>query len=104
MATTDSSVSAANTDTAMSTSGRLNSLSSEDETSSSASLMKMRHGSKIPNVDKEGCLLWAKLKGYSYWPGIVTVDPVDGKTVKYTEQIDSLGNKRRRVHVHFLGK
>ena len=23
----------------------------------------------IDNVKSEGCLLWAKIKGYSYWPG-----------------------------------
>ena len=36
----------------------------------------------IEDLKTEGCLLWAKIKGYSYWPAIVTVDPIDGMTVK----------------------
>jgi len=52
----------------------------------------------IEDVKSEGCLLWAKIKGYSYWPGIVTVDPMDGMTVKIAEN-----TSRSRVHVHFLG-
>jgi hypothetical protein len=52
----------------------------------------------IEDVRSEGCLLWAKIKGYSYWPGIVTVDPMDGMTVKIAEN-----TSRSRVHVHFLG-
>jgi hypothetical protein len=52
----------------------------------------------LEDVKSEGCLLWAKIKGYSYWPGIVTVDPMDGMTVKIAEN-----TSRSRVHVHFLG-
>ena len=52
----------------------------------------------IEDLKTEGCLLWAKIKGYSYWPAIVTVDPIDGMTVKITEN-----SSRCRVHVHFLG-
>ena len=52
----------------------------------------------IDDLKSEGCLLWAKIKGYSYWPGIVTVDPMDGLTVKTTENAS-----RTKVHVHFLG-
>jgi hypothetical protein len=59
------------------------------------------------DIDKEGCLLWAKLKGYSYWPGIVTVDPMDGLTVKLADTVASpnvkRGGSRRRAHIHFLG-
>ena len=43
----------------------------------------------------EGLLVWAKLKGYSYWPSIVTVDPVEAKTCT--------AGKKRQVHVHFIG-
>ncbi len=47
----------------------------------------------------EGMLVWARIRGYSYWPGVVTVDPMDGLTVKYSE-----GSLRTcRVHVHFIG-
>ncbi len=45
----------------------------------------------------EGLLLWAKLKGYSYWPSVVTVDPMDPTT--YSEDLRGKG----RVHVHFIG-
>ena len=50
----------------------------------------------LDQVKKEGCLLWAKIRGYSYWPGIVTVDPMDGLTI-------SESSKTAKVHVHFLG-
>ena len=50
----------------------------------------------IEQVQKEGCLLWAKIQGYSYWPGIVTVDPMDGLVI-------SESSKTCKVHVHFLG-
>ncbi|CAB4058959.1 unnamed protein product [Lepeophtheirus salmonis] len=33
----------------------------------------------------EGCLLWAKIRGFSYWPGITTVDPYEGVTSKVIE-------------------
>ena len=32
---------------------------------------------------KEGYLVWGKIRGFSYWPGIITVDPMDGLTVKF---------------------
>lgn len=44
----------------------------------------------------EGHLLWARLSGYCYWPGVITVDPVDGLTVKREKATTKL-------HVHFLG-
>ncbi len=47
----------------------------------------------------EGMLLWAKLKGYSYWPSIVTVDPMGAKTVTDGDGV----RRRRKVHVHFIG-
>ena len=47
-------------------------------------------------VSKEGCLIWAKIRGFSYWPSIVTVDPMDGVTINESA-------KTCKVHVHFLG-
>lgn len=49
------------------------------------------------DLDQEGCLLWAKLRGYCYWPGVTTVDPMGGQVVKANEK------KKRKAHVHFLG-
>ena len=40
---------------------------------------------ELEGLEKEGCLLWAKIRGYSYWPGVVTVDPLDGLTIKVSE-------------------
>ena len=36
-------------------------------------------------LKKEGVLLWAKIRGYSYWPGIVTVDPMDAVSIQINE-------------------
>lgn len=61
---------------------------------------------EIKDLEKEGCILWAKVKGFSYWPGIVTVDPMDGITVKVNENAATSSGKkasRCKVHVHFLG-
>ena len=58
--------------------------------------VKMTSAISMEQVKKEGCLLWAKIRGYSYWPGIVTVDPMDGLIV-------SESSKNCKVHVHFLG-
>eukprot|EP00096_Caligus_rogercresseyi_P016118 TRINITY_DN8670_c0_g1_i1.p1 TRINITY_DN8670_c0_g1~~TRINITY_DN8670_c0_g1_i1.p1 ORF type:complete len:607 (+),score=138.11 TRINITY_DN8670_c0_g1_i1:180-2000(+) len=44
---------------------------------------------------REGILLWAKIRGFSYWPGVVTVDPFQGKTLKSTK-------KTQKLHIHFL--
>ena len=63
-------------------------------------------------LKKEGVLLWAKIRGYSYWPGIVTVDPMDAVSIQINEQAATGGttpNKRGaprsrfKIHVHFLG-
>ena len=59
-------------------------------------MSKMNVEVSVDQVKKEGCLLWAKIRGYSYWPGIVTVDPMDGLTI-------SESSKTPKVHVHFLG-
>ena len=58
----------------------------------------------IEDLKKEGCMLWGKIRGYSYWPCIVTVDPMDGVTLKMTDQAKVGKNTSRcKVHVHFLG-
>jgi len=59
-------------------------------------MSKMSDQVSVDQVKREGCLLWAKIRGYSYWPGIVTVDPMDGLTI-------SESSKTPKVHVHFLG-
>ena len=47
----------------------------------------------------EGALVWAKMRGYPYWPSVITRDPVDGQFVKLTETIYK---NTRRLHVLFL--
>jgi len=47
----------------------------------------------------EGALIWAKMRGYPYWPSVITRDPVDGEFVKVTETIYK---NSRRLHVLFL--
>ena len=47
----------------------------------------------------EGSLVWSKMRGYPYWPSIVTRDPADGKFVKVA---DTIYKKTRRLHVLFL--
>ena len=47
----------------------------------------------------EGALVWAKMRGYPYWPGIVSRDPKDGEFLKITE---TLTKTSRRYHVLFL--
>ena len=69
--------------------------------------------SAMEELKKEGVLLWAKIRGYSYWPGIVTVDPMDAVTIQMNDQGGTGGttpsNKRGaprsrfKIHVHFLG-
>ena len=51
------------------------------------------------NLYKEGYLVWGKIRGFSYWPGIITVDPMDGLTVKFMKQNSDIPYS----HVHFLG-
>merc|ERR1711997_401449 len=48
---------------------------------------------------KEGYLVWGKIRGFSYWPGIITVDPMDGLTVKFMKKNSDVPYS----HVHFLG-
>ena len=48
---------------------------------------------------KEGYLVWGKIRGFSYWPGIITVDPMDGLTVKFMKANSDIPYS----HVHFLG-
>merc|ERR1712110_920232 len=48
---------------------------------------------------KEGYLVWGKIRGFSYWPGIITVDPMDGLTVKFMKESSDIPYS----HVHFLG-
>ena len=52
---------------------------------------------------KEGFLVWGKVQGYSYWPGIVTVDPIDALTVKFRENTNLKCADEPLSHVHFLG-
>ena len=47
----------------------------------------------------EGSLVWSKMRGYPYWPSIVTRDPNDGKFVKVA---DTIYKHSRRLHVLFL--
>ena len=72
-----------------------------------AKIQEVMDQSQQINLDDlrvEGCMVWAKVRGFSYWPGIVTVDPMDGLTVKMAETSGSKrGRARSRVHVHFLG-
>lgn len=59
---------------------------------------------EVKDFEKEGCILWAKVKGFSYWPGIVTVDPMDGVTLKVSENAaKKAAASKAKVHVHFLG-
>ena len=61
-------------------------------------------------LKKEGVLLWAKIRGYSYWPGIVTVDPMDAVSIQFNEKTETTPTNKRgaprsrfKIHVHFLG-
>merc|ERR1719233_392669 len=47
----------------------------------------------------EGSLVWAKIRGYSYWPSIVARDPDGGEFVKVP---DSQLKSQRKLHVLFL--
>ena len=63
--------------------------------------------SKAVQADRftEGYLVWARVKGYSFWPAIVTVDPVECVTVKHSEPnlLSSKSVVTSRTHIHFLG-
>ena len=61
---------------------------------------------EVPRLDesdlkKEGCMVWAKVRGFSFWPGIVTVDPMDGLTLMASES--STKSYKFKAHIHFLG-
>jgi len=47
----------------------------------------------------EGSLVWAKIRGYPYWPSVVTRDPDDGEFVKVP---DSQYKTQRKYHLLFL--
>lgn len=47
----------------------------------------------------DGALVWAKMRGYPFWPSVVTRDSVDGEFVKVA---DTIYKKSRRIHVLFL--
>ena len=51
--------------------------------------------------NEEGYLLWGRVRGFSYWPAVVTVDPEDGMTIweaDHEENVDGV----HKYHVHFL--
>ena len=56
--------------------------------------------SKGLKINEEGFLLWGRVKGYSYWPGVITVDPEDGLT---EWSPGDNGAQFPKYHVHFLG-
>jgi hypothetical protein len=72
--------------------------SDEEEEEEAASLKESLKNGQGCQRHEEGYLLWGKVKGYSYWPGIITVDPEDGMTVTGGDE-----NKSKKYHVHFLG-
>lgn len=47
----------------------------------------------------EGVLVWAKMRGYPYWPSVVTRDPNDGEFVKAN---DGFYKIQKKIHVLFL--
>merc|ERR1719376_121495 len=47
----------------------------------------------------EGTLVWAKMRGYSFWPCVVSRDPEGGEFVKLP---DSLAKSQKKIHVLFL--
>lgn len=58
------------------------------------------HNSELLNIDlQEGSLVWAKIRGYSYWPSVVTRDPEEGEFVKVP---DAQFKSQRKLHVLFL--
>lgn len=56
--------------------------------------------SQAVKMNEEGFLLWGRVKGYSYWPGVITVDPEEGLT---EWKADDSGGQFPKYHVHFLG-
>ena len=56
--------------------------------------------SQAVKMNEEGFLLWGRVKGYSYWPGVITVDPEEGLT---EWKADDNGGQFPKYHVHFLG-
>ena len=56
--------------------------------------------SRAVKMNEEGFLLWGRVKGYSYWPGVITVDPEDGQT---EWKADDNSGQFPKYHVHFLG-
>ena len=52
-----------------------------------------------PIVYEEGSLVWARMRGYPYWPGIVSRDPIDGEFLKIA---DTIYKNFKRFHVLFL--
>jgi len=47
----------------------------------------------------EGTLVWAKMRGYPFWPAVITRDPDDGEFVKVS---DSVYKTQKKIHVLFL--
>ena len=47
----------------------------------------------------EGALVWAKMRGYPFWPSLITRDPHDGEFVKTN---DGFYKKQNKIHVLFL--
>ena len=108
-------------------------LCTESEVKSNGENLKAAENGKdlpIEELSKEGKIFWAKIRGYSYWPVIVTVvshfleefyltaftlnssltlqDPMEGETVQINEQYGTPQKKgiprsRCKIHVHFLG-
>ena len=94
-------------------------LCTESEVKSNGENLKAAENGKdlpIEELSKEGKIFWAKIRGYSYWPVIVTVvshfleefyltaftlnssltlqDPMEGETVQINEQYGTPQKKR----------
>merc|ERR1719150_1986659 len=81
-------------------------VSDEPNLNEDSDLQEEHSASNVSAKDSltEGSLVWAKQRGYPYWPAVIARDPADGEFDKMpqSDSPHSQFKSQRKLHVLFL--